>query len=160
MIVCGLVGLKNSGKTYIAQKLINYFVSLDYKIATIKHAHHEFDIDQQGTDSFLHRKSGSTEVIVSSSKRWAKIVELKNEKEKKLKDLLADLNSPDIVIVEGFKNDSHPKIEIIKENSNEFLYPKLDNIVGIISDKKIKTTIPQFQKKDIINIAQHILKIK
>ena len=96
MLICGIVGWKNSGKTYFAQKLINYFNSKNLKVASIKHAHREFNIDNPGTDSYLHRQAGSQEVVVSSSRRWAKIVELREKNEKKLNDLLLELNSPDI----------------------------------------------------------------
>ena len=82
MLVCGIIGWKNSGKTYFAQKLITFFNSKNLKVASIKHAHHEFNIDKPGTDSYLHRQSGSQEVIVSSSKRWVKINELGNRQEK------------------------------------------------------------------------------
>ena len=157
MLICGIVGWKNSGKTYFAQKLINYFNSKNLKVASIKHAHHEFNIDEPGTDSYLHRQAGSQEVVVSSSRRWAKIVELREKNEKKLNDLLLELNSPDIVIVEGFKNESHPKIEIIKEDSNDYLFYKINNIIAIVSDKKIDTLLPQFKKKDIDKIAEYIL---
>ena len=157
MLICGIVGWKNSGKTYFVQKLINFFNSKNYKVASIKHAHHEFDIDKPGTDSYLHRKAGSQEVLVSSSKRWVKIVELRDSQERKLNSLLNELDSPDIVIVEGFKNEPHPKIEIIKESSNDYLFTKLDNIIGIVSDNKIDTLIPQFKREDIDSIAEHIL---
>ena len=86
MILCGIVGWKNSGKTFLAQKLINYFSKKNFVVASIKHAHHNFEIDQPNTDSFLHRKAGSQQVIISSSKRWAKIEELNNSNEKKLED--------------------------------------------------------------------------
>jgi len=157
MILCGIIGWKNSGKTFFAQQLIDYFAKKNFIVASIKHAHHNFDIDQQGTDSFLHRKAGSQQVIVSSSKRWAKIIELNNKDEKKFNDLLEELESPDIVIIEGFKHEPHPKIEIIKENSNDYLFLKLKNVIGIVSDKKIDCTITQFRKTDIDNIAKHIL---
>ena len=157
MLICGIVGWKNSGKTFFAQKLINYFNSKNLKVASIKHAHHEFDIDKPNTDSYLHRKAGSQEILVSSSKRWVKIVELRDSQERKLNNLLNELDSPDIVIVEGFKNEPHQKIEIIKEGSINYLFTKLDNIIGIISDKKIDTLIPQFTKKDIDKVAEYIL---
>jgi len=157
MLICGIVGWKNSGKTYFVQKLINFFNSKNFKVASIKHAHHEFDIDQPGTDSYLHREAGSQEILVSSSNRWVKIVELRDSKERKLSNLLNELDSPDIVIVEGFKNESHPKIEIIKDDSNDYLFTKLDNVIGIVSNKKIDTLITQFKKHDIDSIAQHIL---
>jgi len=157
MLICGIVGWKNSGKTYFAQKLISYFNSKNLKVASIKHAHDGFDIDQPGTDSYLHRKAGSQEILVSSSKRWVKIVELRETQERKLSDLLDELYYPDIVIVEGFKNESHPKIEIIKDSLNDYLFTKLDNIIGIVSDRKIDTLIPQFKRDDIDSIAKHIL---
>ena len=157
MIKCGIVGWKNSGKTFIAQSLISYFTKKNFVVASIKHAHHNFDIDQPGTDSFLHRQAGSQQVIISSSKRCAKIVELNNKKEKKLDDLLQELESPDIVIIEGFKYESHPKIEIIKEDSEDYLFLKLKNVIGIVCDKKINSKITQFNKTEIDNIAEHIL---
>ena len=157
MLICGIVGWKNSGKTYFAQKLINFFNSKNFKVASIKHAHHEFDIDQPGTDSYLHREAGSQEILVSSSNRWVKIVELRDSKERKLSNLLNELDSPDIVIVEGFKNESHPKIEIIKDDSNDYLFTKLDNVIGIVSNKKIDTAIPRFNISNIDDIAEHIL---
>ena len=157
MLICGIVGWKNSGKTYLAQKLINYFNAKNFKVASIKHAHHEFEIDKPDTDSYLHRKAGSQEILVSSSKRWVKIVELRDSQERKLNNLLNELDSPDIVIVEGFKNEPYQKIEIIKEDSNNYLFTKLENIIGIVSDKKIDTLIPQFKREDIESIAEHIL---
>ena len=160
MLICGIIGWKNSGKTYFAQKLINYFNSKNLKVASIKHAHHEFNIDKPGTDSYLHRQAGSQEVIVSSSKRWVKINELRNTEEKNLNDLLSELNSPDIVIVEGFKNENHSKIEIINNNSepSTYLFPHLNNVIGIVSDSKIVTSINQFKKNEINIIANYILK--
>ena len=157
MILCGIIGWKNSGKTFIAQQLIKYFTKKNFIVASIKHAHHNFDIDHPGTDSFLHRQAGSQQVIVSSSKRWAKIIEINHRNEKKLKDLLKELNSPDIVIIEGYKNELHPKIEIIKEDSDDYLFLKIKNVIGIVSDRKINSTIVQFKRADIDNIAEHIL---
>ena len=85
------------------------------------------------------------------------IVELRDSQERKLNSLLNELDSPDIVIVEGFKNEPHQKIEIIKEGSSNYLFTKLDNIIGVVSDKKIDTLIPQFKREDIDSIAEHIL---
>ena len=160
MRIIGIVGWKNSGKTFFAQQLITYFSNRKFNVASIKHAHHDFDIDKAGTDSFLHRQSGSSQIIVSSSKRWAKIVELKKSKEKTLDELIEDLNDPDIIIVEGYKNEKHYKIEIINEDSDpaNYLFPHLDNVIGIISEKKINTSITQFKKNEIDNIANFILK--
>ena len=118
MKVIGIVGLKNSGETFFAQKIISALTSREFEVASIKHAHDGFEIDHPQTDSFLHRKAGAKEVIISSSKRWAKITEIKNKDEKKLNDLIKEIQNADIVIVEGYKKDIHPKIEIIKNSSD------------------------------------------
>ena len=157
MIQCGIVGWKNSGKTFFAQRLIEYFSNKNLVVASIKHAHHDFDIDKPGTDSYLHRQAGSQQIIVSSSKRWVKIIELKGRSEKKFDELLRELNSPDIVIIEGFKDLPHPKIEIVKENSDNYLFSKLKNVIGIVSDKQLETNLPQFKRKEIDKLAEFIL---
>ena len=157
MKIVGIVGWKNSGKTYFVSKIINKLKIKNYRVASIKHAHHEFDIDHKDTDSYIHRKAGSTQVIVSSSKRWVKITELDNSSEKTLDYLINQLTNVDIVIVEGFKNYDHPKIEIIKTEKNEYLFNKIKNIKAVISDKKIETNLKQFKKKEIDNIVNFIL---
>ena len=157
MKVIGIVGWKNSGKTYFVSKIINKLKIKNYRIASIKHAHHEFDIDHKDTDSYVHRQSGSSQVIVSSSKRWVKITELNKSKEPTLNDLLNELSDTDIVIVEGFKNDSHPKIEIIKKDNDDYLFNKISNIKAVISEKKINTDLKQFKKNEIDNIVNYIL---
>jgi len=157
MIQCGIVGWKNSGKTFLAKKLIEYFSKKNLIVASIKHAHHDFNIDKPGTDSYLHRQAGSQQIIVSSSKRWAKIVELKYRSEKKLYELVKELDSPDIVIIEGFKDSPHPKIEIVKEDSDNYLFLKLKNIIGVVCDKQINTILPQFKRREISKIAEFIL---
>tara|TARA_B100001540_G_C15787879_1_gene634074 strand:+ start:27 stop:524 length:498 start_codon:yes stop_codon:yes gene_type:complete len=163
MKIVGIVGWKNSGKTYIAQKIISNLNSRNVKVASVKHAHHNFDIDHPETDSYLHRKSGSQEVIISSSKRWAKISELQNKQEKKLNDLIKELEKPDIVIVEGYKYENHPKIEIIRdfEDKSKFLFKKIKNVIAIISDTKISNfNNIQFKKNQINEIVDFILNYK
>tara|TARA_Y100000590_G_C15094335_1_gene778766 strand:- start:37 stop:522 length:486 start_codon:yes stop_codon:yes gene_type:complete len=158
MIQCGIVGWKNSGKTFLAQKLIGYFSEKNYVVASLKHAHHDFDIDKPGTDSYLHRKAGAQQVIVSSSSRYAKITEINEKNEKHLKELIKELDSPDIVIIEGFKNSSHSKIEIINDNNDNYLFPRLDNVIALVTKNKIKSSLPQFQISNIEEIAKFILK--
>ena len=158
MKIVGIVGWKNSGKTYFASKIINKLKIKNYTVASIKHAHHEFDIDHKNTDSYIHRESGSTQVIISSSKRWVKITELNNSKEQSLNDLLNQLSETDFVIVEGFKNDNHPKIEIIKKGDDKYLFNKISNIKAVISEEKIDTDLKQFKINEIDNIVNFILK--
>ena len=159
MKICGIVGWKNSGKTFFAQKLISYFTNQKFNVASIKHAHHDFEIDKPNTDSFLHRQAGSQQVIISSSKRWAKISELNKANEKTLYELIDELNKPDIIIVEGFKNEKHAKIEIIKDDSDpsSHLFPNLKNVIGIVADFRIETSIKKFKKNEIAIIADYIL---
>ena len=163
MKIIGIVGWKNSGKTYLAQRIIEKLSSLNIRVSSIKHAHHDFEIDKPNTDSYLHRQSGSRQVIISSSKRWAKISELNDSEEKKLDDLIKELDSPEVVIVEGYKNESHPKIEIIKDSSEAatFMFNSIENVIAIISDKEINDfKKQQFKKDQIEEIVNYILNFK
>lgn len=160
MKIFGIVGWKNSGKTYFAQQIISTLSSQNLRVASIKHAHHDFDIDQPETDSYLLRKAGAQQVIVSSAKRWAKINELKDSSEKKLNELINELENPEVVIVEGFKNENHPKIEIIKNahDRSSFMFNNLNNIVALISDMHINSfVLSQFKKNQIKQIVEFIL---
>ena len=160
MKVFGIVGLKNSGKTYFVKKIIYKLVCKNLRVASIKHAHHEFNIDKPNTDSYMHREAGSAQVIISSSKRWAKITEVNNSKEKNLNELINELDNPEIVLVEGYKNESHLKIEIIKEplNTSSYLFNDLKNVIAIISDVKINSfNKKQFYKNEIDEIVDYML---
>ena len=154
--VIGIVGWKDVGKTYFATKIIKLLVNKGYKVGSIKHAHHDFDIDQPGTDSFKHRKAGSSEVIISSSKRWAKIIENKNKMEKNLIELLEEFQNIDIAVVEGFKKENHPKIEIIEKKSKN-TNNEIKNIVAIVSDGINESNIPVFKKNDIESLVKFII---
>lgn len=160
MKVFGIIGLKNSGKTYLVKKIISKLTSLNLAVASIKHAHHNFDIDKPNTDSYIHRQAGSEQVIISSSKRWAKIIELNQSRERNLSELINELDNPDIVIVEGYKNESHLKIEIIKDpfNNSSYLFKDLKNVIGIISDIRIDSfKKKQFKKNQIDEIVNYML---
>ena len=157
MKIIGIVGWKNSGKTFYVSQIIKKLKSKNYRISSIKHAHHEFDIDNQNTDSYIHRKSGSSQVIISSSKRWAKINELENKNEKKLDELISELSETDIVIVEGYKNENHPKIEVISEKENKHLFQNIKNVIAIISDVNLDTNLKHFKKNEIDKIVNFIL---
>tara|TARA_Y100001970_G_scaffold292695_1_gene435272 strand:- start:2879 stop:3364 length:486 start_codon:yes stop_codon:yes gene_type:complete len=152
----GIVGWKNVGKTFFVTEIIKILVSKGYKVGTIKHAHHDFDIDKPGTDSYKHRESGSSEVIVSSSKRWVKIIENEKKREKNLNELLNEFNDVDVVIVEGFKKENHPKIEIIGE-SKKIINNEIENVVAIVSDDLINSNIPLFKKNDVESLTQFII---
>ena len=158
MKIFGIVGLKNSGKTFFAQQIIQQLSSQNLRVASIKHAHHNFDIDLPQTDSYLLRRAGSQQVIISSSKRWAKIVELEDAPEKKLEDLIGELDRPDIVIVEGFKKELHKKIEIINQSNENYLFNEIENVIAVVSNSKLNTNLPQFKNNEIDLIVNFILK--
>ena len=154
--VVGIVCWKDVGKTFFVTEIINLLVKKGYKVGTIKHAHHDFDIDKPGTDSFKHRQSSASEVIISSSKRWAKIIENNNKTEKKLNELLREFIDVDLVIVEGFKNENHPKIEIIGQNS-KIVNNEIKNVVAIVADRKTKSNIPLFMRNDVESLTEFII---
>lgn len=112
--VFGIVGWKNSGKTTLVEALVRELTARGYRISTIKHAHHTFNIDVPGKDSHRHREAGAQEVLVASGQRWALMRELRGEDEPSLEDLLARLSPCDLVLVEGFKRGAHPKIEVVR----------------------------------------------
>ena len=155
--VIGVCGWKDVGKTHFASLIIKLLVSKGYKVGSIKHADHAFDIDQPGTDSFKHRKAGSSQVIISSSRRWAKIIENNNKKEKNLDELIAEFQDIDIVVVEGFKKEKHPKIEILGKNLQK-INREIKNVIAIISDELSDSRIPVFKKNDIESLVEFIIK--
>ena len=128
------------------------------KIATIKHAHHEFDIDRPGKDSWLHREAGASEVIVSSGRRWALVHELRNAPEPSLVKLLAKLSPADLVIVEGFKRQTYPKLEIYRAAVGKpLIYPEDDCIVAIAADVPLpRAQLPVLMLDEIEGIADVI----
>jgi molybdopterin-guanine dinucleotide biosynthesis adapter protein len=136
MHVIGLAGWSGAGKTTLLGKLIPVLVRHGLCVATVKHAHHAFDIDQPGKDSWLHRTAGASEVIVASACRWAQIHELRQEAEATLASLLRRLSPCDIVLVEGFKGQGHPKLEVFRAaNGREPLHPGDARIVAVASDR-------------------------
>ena len=155
--IIGITGWKDVGKTYYASLIIKSLVKKGYKVGSIKHAHHDFDIDKPGTDSYEHREAGSSQVIISSSKRWAKITENNNTYEKSLDELIKEFHNIDIVVVEGFKKDNHPKIEILTKDLNN-RNKKIINVIAVVSNDLKDTTVPVFKENDIENLVEFIIK--
>ena len=110
MRIIGLAGWSGSGKTTLITKLLPHLIARGLRVSTLKHAHHGFDLDQPGKDSFMHRTAGATEVVISSAKRFAVLHELRDESEWDLPELLAKFSAVDLVLVEGFKRDAFPKL--------------------------------------------------
>ncbi len=119
MQVYGIVGRKNSGKTHLVARLVRAATQRGLTVSTVKHAHHGFDVDQPGKDSYVHREAGAQEVIVSSSLRWALLHENRGAAEPSLQELLARLSPCDLVIVEGFKKDDHRKLEVYRSTCGQ-----------------------------------------
>jgi molybdopterin-guanine dinucleotide biosynthesis adapter protein len=159
MRVIGLAGWSGSGKTTLITKVIPVLVGRGLKVATIKHAHHEFDIDRPGKDSWQHREAGASEVVVASSRRWALVHELRNEAEPSLAELLAKLSPADLVIIEGFKSHAHPKLEIYRAAVGKpLIYPQDDCIVAIASDQPLpQAQLPVLVLDDVAGIANVLL---
>ncbi len=155
----GLAGWSGAGKTTLMTRLIPTLTALGLKVSTIKHAHHAFDIDQPGKDSWLHRQAGASEVLVASANRFALIHELRGAAEPGLDELVARLAPADIVLVEGFRHGDHPKIEIFRpEVGKPPLYPGDRNIVAVASPEPIAgLTLPWLPLNDAETIADFIL---
>ncbi|MER9616050.1 molybdopterin-guanine dinucleotide biosynthesis protein B [Mesorhizobium sp. M0207] len=157
--IFGITGWKNSGKTTLTEKLVAEFVRRGWKVSTIKHAHHDFDIDKPGADSFRHRQAGAMEVAVVSGRRWALMHELRGEDEPTLDAILSRLAPCDIVLVEGYKREAHKKIETrrLEAKDRTPLSAGDPHIVAIASDFHIVgEDLPAFDLDDTNSIADFI----
>ncbi len=158
MNVFGFAGYSGSGKTTLLERLIPYFAGQGLKLALIKHAHHDFDIDQPGKDSYRHRQAGASEVLITSSQRWTLMHELRGAQEPGLQAHLARLSPCDLVLVEGFKREPIPKLEIHRAaNGKPLLFPEDPHIVAIASDAPLATVLPRFDLNAVETIGQFIL---
>ncbi len=155
MRIIGLAGWSGSGKTTLLTGVIPVLVKRGLKVATIKHAHHEFDTDQPGKDSWLHRQAGASEVAIVSSRRWAIVHELRDEPEPPLGDIIAKLSPIDLVIVEGFRRHAHPKLEVYRAAVGKpLLHPDDDCIVAIATDAPLaQALVPVVKLDDLEGIA-------
>ncbi len=155
MKVVGLAGWSGSGKTTVASRVLPHLVASGLRVSTIKHAHHGFDLDVPGKDSWLHREAGATEVMIASGTRWALMHELRNAPEPPLADLLARMSAVDLVVIEGFKREPCPKIEIHRAaNGKPWLYPADPTIRAIATDTGVETALPVVGLDDAAAIAQ------
>ena len=153
--VIGVAGFKNAGKTTLVEKLVSELTRRGHRVSTVKHAHHSFDIDHEGRDSFRHRKAGAREVAVVSRHRWAIIHESGEENEPTLEEILAKLAPCDLVIVEGYKRDTHDKIEV---RNLELSHPDLagddPTVVAIAANGAIAAApVPVFDRDDVTALA-------
>jgi molybdopterin-guanine dinucleotide biosynthesis protein B len=159
MRIIGLAGWSGAGKTTLLAKLLPRIIARGRTVSTVKHAHHAFDIDHPGKDSHTHRLAGATEVLIVSSARFALMHELRGEPEPPLRELLAKLSPVDLVIVEGYKNDSHPKLEIHRSIVGKpLMAPTMPSIVAVASDGPVpEAKVPVLALDAVETIADLML---
>ena len=154
MKVIGLAGWSGAGKTTLLTRALPLLAGQGLRVSVIKHAHHNFDVDKPGKDSWRHREAGAQEVLVSSGNRWALMHELRGAREPHLPELLRKLSPVDLVVIEGYKTEPHRKIEVHRAaNDKPFLFPSDPDIVGIATDVAVETTLPTAHLDDIVAIA-------
>ena len=155
MRLFGFAGFSGSGKTTLIEKLVPRLVARGVRVSLIKHAHHAFDVDQPGKDSYRHREAGCGEVLVTSSRRWALMHELRGAPEPSIDELVQRLSPCDLVLVEGFKREPIPKLEIHRAANigADLLFPHDPHIVAIATDAQLETGLPVFGLNDVEAIA-------
>jgi len=159
MRLFGVVGWKNAGKTGLMVRLVTEITGGGFSVATVKHAHHRFDMDHPGKDSFRHREAGASEVLLASSGRVAILQELRGAPEPPLVDLLARLKPVDLVLVEGYKRDDHPKVEVHRAEIGQTLIAPGDPTVrAVASDGPLDIDRPVLDLNDTGPIADFILR--
>lgn len=159
MKVIGIVGWKNSGKTGLVERLVGALVARGLRVATVKHAHHNFDLDQPGRDSFRHRAAGASQVALVSDQRWALMTELHGDPEPTLKAMLARLDPVDLVVVEGFKAADIPKIEAHRRAVGQSLLAREDRrIVAVASDGNVDAPVPVVALDDVEAVLEIALR--
>lgn len=158
MKVFGVTGWKNAGKTGLMERLVAEFTARGLSVSTIKHAHHSFDVDHPGRDSFRHRAAGASEVILSSGMRVAQMTELNGAPEPSSHELLARLSPVDLVLIEGYKREAHPKIEAFRAGAgHDLIAPKDPTVRAVASDTPLQLDRPVFDLNDTHAIANFIL---
>jgi molybdopterin-guanine dinucleotide biosynthesis adapter protein len=158
MRVIGLAGWSGAGKTTLLTRVMPRLTAQGLRVSTIKHAHHAFDIDQPGKDSHTHRLAGATEVLISSANRFALMHELRGAPELALGALLEKLSPVDLVLVEGFKREAHPKLEVFRAAVGKpLLAPADPNIVAIASDGPVAAHVPVVLLDDVDAVADLLI---
>jgi molybdopterin-guanine dinucleotide biosynthesis protein MobB len=154
----GVAGWKNAGKTGLMERLVAEITRRGFTVSTVKHAHHSFDVDHPGKDSFRHREAGAAEVLLASRNRVALMQELRDAPEPPLSELLARLRPVDLVLVEGYKRDAHPKVEAHRAaTGNPLIAPEDPTIRAVASDVPLSLDRPVFDLNDTVAIADFIL---
>ena len=156
--IIGLAGWSGAGKTTLMVRLLPCLIGRGLAVSTLKHAHHRFDVDVPGKDSFEHRRAGASQVMVASGVRWALMTELRAAREPTLPELLARMDPVDLVLVEGFKHDAHPKIEVHRAaNAKPWMRPEMPGIVAVASDIAAPYELPRAALDDVEAVADLVL---
>jgi molybdopterin-guanine dinucleotide biosynthesis protein B len=159
MKIFGFAGWSGSGKTTLIEQLIPRFVKRGLRVSLIKHAHHTFDVDHPGKDSYRHRHAGAAEILVTSSRRWVLMHELRGAHEPSFDEQVKRISPCDLLLVEGFKFAPIPKLEVWRADTGEpLLHPNDSHIVAVASDAKIETRLPLLDLNDVDAICEFILK--
>lgn len=160
MRVYGVVGWKNAGKTTLMERLVAEIAGRGFSVSTVKHAHHAFDVDHEGKDSWRHRQAGAREVLVSAAQRWALMGELRGAPEPPLEDLLAKLSPVDLVLIEGYKRDRHFKVEAHRAVTGAPLLAREDPTVRAVAtnDPVEGLSVPLLPLDDVAAVADFILR--
>ena len=159
MNIFGFAGYSGSGKTTLIEQLIPLFTARGIQVSLIKHAHHTFDVDTPGKDSYRHRHAGCTEVLVTSSRRWVLMHEMRGAIEPDLNQQIMHLSPCDLLLVEGFKHEPIPKIEVYRALVGEpLLHPHDKNIVAVASDTPLPAALPQLDINQPLQVAAFMLK--
>ena len=158
MKIYGIVGYKNAGKTGLMERLVTEITGRGISVSTLKHAHHTFDVDHPGKDSYRHRQAGAQQVLLASGTRWALMSELRGAAEPPLADLLRLLSPVDLVLVEGYKRDAHPKVEAFRAvTGNPLIAPDDPTVRAVAIDTALTLDRPVFDLDDTATIADFIL---
>ena len=159
MKIFGIIGWSGSGKTTLIKLLIPFLVKKGYSVSTMKHTHHDFDIDQPGKDSFEHRKAGAKQVLVTGAKRWALLAENFDCPEPSIDELLNKMEPVDLVLIEGFKTFPHPKMEIYRTALGKPLLAKNDrSVISVASDDtSLELRIPVINLNNLQTIAEFVI---
>jgi len=159
MKVFGIVGWKNSGKTGLVERLVEDITNRGVTVSTMKHAHHNFDVDQKGKDSFRHRKAGAHQVLLSSDARWVLMTEQRESQKPTMEEQLRKMDPVDLVLIEGFKTNDHLKIETYRSvTGQKLIAPSDKNIIAVATNDKVDTVVPTLNLDDTKTIADFVLK--
>jgi len=157
MKIYGIIGYKNAGKTTLVERLVTEFTARGLRVSTVKHAHHSFDLDAPGKDTYRHRTAGAQQVVMATSTRWVLMNELRDAPEPALRDLLARMDPVDLVLIEGYKRDSHPKVEVWRKAAGHpMIAPGDPTVRAVASDTAPDTDRPLLDLNNIAAIADFI----